>query len=1004
VANKALKGLTIKIGGDTSELTKALDGVEKQGRSLSGELGQINKLLKLDPKNTELLAQKQKVLAGAISSTEKRLDTLKEAEKQAQEQFAKGDISEEQYRALQREIIATENKLDKYKKAAKETEDAVENLGKESGEAADKIEEQGKETEKTKKETEDLDDSAGDLAKGGLAALAGAAVAATTAIVALAEGTREYRTAMNRLDVAFQDAGFSAETATQTYEELQSVLGETDQAVEASNLLAKFCDTEEELKEMTHALTGVFATFPDSLPIEALAESANETARTGQIAGNLADALNWAAAEGETFGVKMRKATEANEEWNKKVEEATSAEDYFNLALEECTTQQERQQLITKTLTDLYGNAAEQYKKTNAEIIRSNQATEKWNKATAKIGKTVEPVMTDFKELGVTLLEDFEEPLEDTADFIRTKLIPAIKNISSWTKQNLPAIKAGLAGVATAMVALKVASIATTVAQKGLKTAIKGTTVAQKALALAQKATPWGLALTAITAVTAAMLVYVNTTKKSVQPVDALTKEEKELVKTAQEAAAAFRDQKKATDENLQGITAQMGYIDDLVDELDGLTDASGKVKETDQERAQFILNELNDALGTEYKMVGGVIQQYQDLKKNIEAVIKTKKANLLLEAAEADYTTAITEKNAAYESMTLAEKDYIAQLEAEKQREEEIAQRKKEIQEELKKLAGTRYEYQQTALNNERNQLDQELEDLRSNTEKKKAVWEDLANNYNLHVQTIINYEDAQAAVLAGNYEQAVELLQKEGGAHAAYADTVGEETARVLATLEQKAYDAGEKAKLYRENFEKGVSGYTEEMVKEAEEGYKTALGKFASAYSDAYGLGEDFGQGLADGIKIKNGAVGAAAIAQIREAVKAAKKEAEINSPSKKTMAIGEGMGEGAEVGIEHKTKDVERAATNQAAAILDAYSAQELAGQRALRSVADQQAARQATIQTAAAASNATMLEKILAAIQEGQVLTLDGDTLVGATANRMDTALGQRRALASRGAI
>jgi len=101
---------------------------------------------------------------------------------------------------------------------------------------------------------------------------------------------------------------------------------------------------------------------------------------------------------------------------------------------------------------------------------------------------------------------------------------------------------------------------------------------------------------------------------------------------------------------------------------------------------------------------------------------------------------------------------------------------------------------------------------------------------------------------------------------------------------------------------------------------------------------------------------------------------------------------------------KTKDVERAATNQAAAILDAYSAQELAGQRALRSVADQQAARQATIQTAAAASNATMLEKILAAIQEGQVLTLDGDTLVGATANRMDTALGQRRALASRGAI
>ena len=147
MASKALKGLTIKIGGDTSELTKALDGVEKQSRSLSGELGHINKLLKLDPKNTELLAQKQKVLSEAIGNTEKKLDTLREAEKQVQAQFQRGEVSEAQYRALQREIIDTERKLDGYRKAVDETTEAVEDLAKGSKSTAEMLNKTEKEAE-----------------------------------------------------------------------------------------------------------------------------------------------------------------------------------------------------------------------------------------------------------------------------------------------------------------------------------------------------------------------------------------------------------------------------------------------------------------------------------------------------------------------------------------------------------------------------------------------------------------------------------------------------------------------------------------------------------------------------------------------------------------------------------------------------------------------------------------------------------------------------------------
>ena len=1000
MANKALKGLTIKIGGDTSDLLKSLDNVDKRSRSLSSELGQINKLLKLDPKNTELLAQKQKVLADAISSTEDRLGTLKEAEKQVQEQFERGEVSEAQYRALQREIIATESKLDKYKAAAREAAEASRQMADGADEAARELDDQAEKTQEAEEAAEDLDDVAGDLAKGGLAALAGAAAAATAAVIALAEESREYRTAMGRLDVAFQDANFSAEAARSTYEELQSVLGETDQAVEASNLLAKFCDTEEELKDMTHALTGVFATFPDSLPIEALAESANETARTGKIAGNLADALNWAAAEGEKFGVTMKAATEENEEWNKAVEEAASAEDYFNLALQECSSEQERQKLITDTLTKLYGKAADQYKRTNKEVIRANQATENWNKATAKIGKTVEPVITDIKELGVTLLEDAEEPLEDTAKFIRTELIPAIRDVSSWTKKNLPQIKAGLTGVATAMVALKVASVATTVAQKGLKKAIASTTVAQKALTLAQKATPWGLVATAVAGLTAAMIAYSAAAKDARVKATVLTEAEQELIAEAKEAADAFRDQQESTQDAMATTYQETRTVQKMADELRDLAGASGEVEEADRDRAELLLGKLNDALGTEYEMVGGVIQQYDELKNSIDTLIQSKLANALIDDGMADYIAAQKEIAAANKAMTDTERDYKAQVDETFNARAAYVEAYEAWQQSMESGDHYAVEYAAAQLMLAQSAWEEEVEILND----KEAKYNEAKANYQNYSDTIIDYETAQRFAAEGNYEAVKDILLNKGEIYGDYGDTVDAETARVLDTLEMEAILAGEKAKKFKEEFEAGSDGYTEEMVTEAEEGYKEALDKFATAYSDAYGLGEDFGQGLADGIKIKNGAVGAAAIAQIREAVKAAKKEAEINSPSKKTMAIGEGMGEGAEVGLEHTTKDVKRAATDQAAAILDAYSAQELAGQRALRNVADQQAARQITTQMNAAASNAPMLEKILTAIEKGQLITIDGEALVGATASRMDSALGNRRTLASRGAI
>lgn len=111
MANKAIRGITVEIGGDTTKLGKAIADSEKKSRSLQVELREIEKLLKFDPTNTELLAQKQKVLADMVEETSKRLNTLKDAEADVVKQFEAGKIGEEQYRAFQREIAKTEKTL-----------------------------------------------------------------------------------------------------------------------------------------------------------------------------------------------------------------------------------------------------------------------------------------------------------------------------------------------------------------------------------------------------------------------------------------------------------------------------------------------------------------------------------------------------------------------------------------------------------------------------------------------------------------------------------------------------------------------------------------------------------------------------------------------------------------------------------------------------------------------------------------------------------------------------
>ena len=127
VANR-IKGITVEIGGDTTKLQTALKGVNTEIRNTQSQLRDVEKLLKLDPGNTELLAQRHRLLGQAVSETKEKLETLKTVAEQANTALANGEISQEQYDALQREIIETENALRNLEQQANQAATAVQKI------------------------------------------------------------------------------------------------------------------------------------------------------------------------------------------------------------------------------------------------------------------------------------------------------------------------------------------------------------------------------------------------------------------------------------------------------------------------------------------------------------------------------------------------------------------------------------------------------------------------------------------------------------------------------------------------------------------------------------------------------------------------------------------------------------------------------------------------------------------------------------------------------------
>lgn len=231
-------------------------------------------------------------------------------------------------------------------------------------------------TEKGKKSSNsfaDLSKKAGDLSK----KMTQAFTVGAAAITGVVEGTKEYRNAMAGLTTAFETNNLSSNQAKNTYKELYSILGDTDKAKESAQFIGMLADNEKELAEWTNIATGVYSQFGDALPLEGLTETANETAKVGQVTGVLADALNW-------VGI---------------------SEDEFNLKLQAVNTEAEREQLIRETLNTAYTDASTLYKQTNADIIKNNEVQAEMIDKTSQIAERLQPLITKGKELLVEVLE-----------------------------------------------------------------------------------------------------------------------------------------------------------------------------------------------------------------------------------------------------------------------------------------------------------------------------------------------------------------------------------------------------------------------------------------------------------------------------------------------------------------------------------------------------------------------------------------------------------------------
>ena len=336
-----------------------LNNAEAALNSMERELSDNERAIEALSREETDAADATERLSQEIARQEDALAGMKRAYSNAVLQYGKGSSEAKE---LEGRISQLSGELKENRERMKDAGDVAEDLGESLEDASEGADKLGSGLSVATVAMGNL------IASGIQAALNGIKELGST-IWNLDEATEEYRVAQGKLTTAFEAAGYSGEAAQKSYTEFYKILGDTDTATEASQLLAQLAQNEQDITKWTNIAAGVYGTFGDALPIEGMIESANETAKVGQVTGSLADALNW-------VGI---------------------SEDEFNEKLAACSSESERNRLIMETLSGAYDEASSAFYRNNEALVASREGQAQLDETLAGLGETISNVKNSLR-------------------------------------------------------------------------------------------------------------------------------------------------------------------------------------------------------------------------------------------------------------------------------------------------------------------------------------------------------------------------------------------------------------------------------------------------------------------------------------------------------------------------------------------------------------------------------------------------------------------------------
>lgn len=386
-------GLVFKADG-TVDFNKSLKEITASIQENRSAFNLVKSTWDESTKTAEKLKETQKYLAeqtkdysDKVTILSRQLDELESAENR----------DEKAIQNKRNQLNQAKMSLNNYKKGLEEVEEKLKSGSARMQDYAKKLDNLG---EKAK--------SAGEKMGGVSTAAAGLA----GAVAATVPATAEYRKIMASLESSSELAGYSAEETEQTYKTLYGVLADDQTAATTTANLQALGLSQGQLQELLNGTIGAWAKYGDSIPIDGLAESINETAKTATVTGTFADVLNWAG----------------------------TSEDAFNAKLANCRNESERANLIMQELANQgLMQAGQKWQENNANLVAGNQATADFQQATAELAETVAPIVTQITQIVAGLLAKFNSLPPSTQQIIGVIVLltaalgPALSGIGFMT-------------------------------------------------------------------------------------------------------------------------------------------------------------------------------------------------------------------------------------------------------------------------------------------------------------------------------------------------------------------------------------------------------------------------------------------------------------------------------------------------------------------------------------------------------------------------------------------